>query len=80
MDSNEKSDFKIQTTNHRIVQVLLDEGHNLGCNGGISNTVRLLATELNITNQEACQILLGCDFCTRGLRHSLQILANVFKG
>lgn len=52
--------MSIQTTNHRIVQILLDEGANLYCNGGVTNTAELLMKELNLTEKEAYQILSGC--------------------
>ncbi len=51
----------IQTTNHRIVQILLKEGANYNCNGDFYNSANILSTELNITLKEAYEILLECD-------------------
>jgi hypothetical protein len=51
----------IQTTNHRIVQLLLKEGANFYSNGDFYNSANILENELNITKKEAYEILLGCD-------------------
>jgi hypothetical protein len=51
----------VQTTNHRIVQVLLSEGANYICNKDPYNSAKILRDELNITMIEAYEILLGCE-------------------
>lgn len=53
----------LQTTNHRIVQILLAEGANFYCNGGLYDLVNTLETELNITKMEAYVILRDCKLC-----------------
>ena len=43
----------LQTTNHRIVRILLEEGANYICNGDYYNTANILSVELNITLKES---------------------------
>jgi len=61
----------LQTTNHRIVQILLQEGANYYCNGGLINLAEILEKELNITKREAYEILLGCELCETS-RYSIE--------
>jgi len=51
--------------NHNLVQILLDEGANLFCNGGIINTVQLLQDKLGISKKESYEILLECRICEK---------------
>jgi len=53
----------IQTTNHKLVQMLLVEGANYHCNGGLINLHALLCDELNMIPTEAWQLLLECELC-----------------
>lgn len=55
----------IQTTNHTLVQLLLNEGARYYCNGGLINLHELICDKLNMPTKEAWELLLNCEICEK---------------